>query len=67
MAKKETTASLIRKHGYVTYVPGNHGRLSIERPEGGLFKPYDRVPRNLFRRATIANVRRWSGINKRRR
>ena len=61
MSKKETTASLIRKHGYVTLKID--GPKNIPKPEGGFFKTYDRVPRNLYSDALkkqFARLRRWS-------
>lgn len=64
MTKRETTASLIRKHGYTTYRTAKHGVLQIERPEGGFYKSGDRVPNPLFNKAIIANARRfraWRG------
>lgn len=62
MAKKETTASLIRKYGYVTLKID--GPKDIPKPEGGFFKFNERVPRNLHSEAVkkqIARLRRFAG------
>ena len=61
MTQKETTASLIRKHGYVTLKID--GPMDIPKPEGGFFKFNERVPRNLHREAIkkrIDRLRRWA-------